>query len=473
MTATATRDLDLADIQGLVLRGHGALPEATFLLLEVRESAAAGTVLADWAGRVTSALERVQDSAIQVALTAEGVRALAGDGVTAGFSQQFTTGMATAYRSRLLGDQGDDGPATWDWGGPTTPTVHVLVLVYAASAAALTQLQTELVAQAEGSGLALAGELATDTLGPNEPFGFHDGISQPLLTGLPGASDPPGAVRSGEFVLGYPNEYGQLTERPLLADSADPERLLPRADGAADLGRNGSYLVLRQLEQHVDAFHEYLADATRRSDGSADPAAAALLGAQLVGRWPSGAPLTLDPQQDNPTHAEANEFGYHANDADGLGCPIGAHVRRANPRDALAPKPGTASSLDVNRRHRILRRGRAYRTQREDGTVEQGLYFLCLNANLARQFEFIQHSWLNDPGFNLLDDASDPLVGVRVGTGRGAGATFSAPATPVRRRYRDLPQFVRVRGGGYFFLPGISALRWLATRAAAGPGAAT
>jgi len=88
---------------------------------------------------------------------------------------------------------------------------------------------------------------------------------------------------------------------------------------------------------------------------------------------------------------------------------------------------------------------------------ETGLHFICLAANLARQFEFVQHTWLNNATFDGLYDDTDPLVGTR----QGGGATFTAPALPVRRRYRGLPQFVRTRGGAYFFLPGLSALRYL------------
>ena len=119
----------------------------------------------------------------------------------------------------------------------------------------------------------------------------------------------------------------------------------------------------------------------------------------------------------------------------------------------------------MNRRHRLLRRGRAYGPEEDPADDEQrsggehGLHFQCLNTNLARQFEFVQHSWLNDPGFDGLVGVEDPLVGPRIsGPGR-----FDVPAEPVRRRYEGLPQFVTVRGGAYFFLPGIRALRFLAS----------
>ena len=180
-----------------------------------------------------------------------------------------------------------------------------------------------------------------------------------------------------------------------------------------------------------------------------------LLAAKLVGRWPGGASLVLSPDRDDPAYAEDNEFGYFHGDPLGLACPIGSHVRRTNPRDSLDPAPGTGRSHEVNRRHRLLRRGRNYSGYEGTSGPERGIHFLCLNANLARQYEFVQHSWVNDPSFNGLENSDDPLIG-----GRQHGPTaFREPALPVRRRHHDLPRFVQVRGGAYFFLPGLAALR--------------
>jgi deferrochelatase/peroxidase EfeB len=156
--------------------------------------------------------------------------------------------------------------------------------------------------------------------------------------------------------------------------------------------------------------------------------------------------------------AAGNAFTY-AGDPLGLACPLGAHVRRANPRDSLEPQSSSSDALTRTRRHRVVRRSRAYCINEDDGGQPgQGLYFLCLVANLSRQFEFLQHTWLNNPNFHGLHDDADPLVGPR----HPHGATFTAPARPVRRRLRSLPEFVFVRGGGYFFLPGLRALRYLA-----------
>jgi Dyp-type peroxidase family len=448
--------LDLADIQGLLARGYGKLPYAAFVLLRVTDPVSAGAALDDWAAAVTPATQPRPGQATNIALTADGIAALTGRLVPDGFSEQFRTGMTTTYRSRLLGDVGDDDPAGWLWGGPSTDAVHAAVLVYAPTAAALDGRVDEIAADAQRRGWLVTRRLETAPLSPNEPFGFHDGISQPDVEGF-GRSAGPGerTVSAGEFVLGYPNEYGQLTPRPLLPSANDPLRLLPRdaaGTDAADLGRNGSYLVVRQLEQDVEGFW---ACVDQLAKSGPDARERELVAAKLVGRWPSGAPLVLAPDHDDPALADANDFGYHNADPRGLACPIGAHIRRTNPRDSLEPDPGTEASTAINRRHRLLRRGRSYG---EAGSGERGLHFVCLNANLARQFEFVQHTWVNNPTFNGLYDDADPVVGVR----HGGGATFIEPAVPVRRRYTGLPQFVRPRGGAYFFLPGIAALHFLA-----------
>lgn len=228
---------------------------------------------------------------------------------------------------------------------------------------------------------------------------------------------------------------------------------MPALPGQPDFGRNGTYLVLRQLRQDVEAFNDYLEGVTRRPDGQPDPARQALVAAKIVGRWPSGAPLVLSPYADDEEQAKRNDFSYRDTDPQGLHCPIGAHIRRANPRDSLNPELSRAKAEDLNRRHRLLRRGRSYGS---GPGQEVGLHFLCVGASLSRQFEFVQHTWLNNTNFDGLYGDPDPLVGPRLGR-----ADFTEQALPVRRRYRDLPEFVTTRGGAYFFLPGLRALRAL------------
>jgi deferrochelatase/peroxidase EfeB len=165
-----------------------------------------------------------------------------------------------------------------------------------------------------------------------------------------------------------------------------------------DLGANGTYLVFRQIEQDVARFWNALDRATQ-----GDAKRREWLAAKVVGRWPIGAPFTLQPDartdpspnKDDPS----NDFSYRPADADGVACPLGAHIRRANPRDTLGNDPAVA--LTSARRHRLLRRGRAYGlplvNRLTDDGKERGLHFVCLNANLERQFEFVQQTWINKP----------------------------------------------------------------------------
>ncbi|MFG2287938.1 Dyp-type peroxidase [Streptomyces sp. NPDC048595] len=465
--------LELDDIQGIVVRGYSGLASSCFLLLTIADPAAARPALGRLAQRVTNGRAEPLHTAVNLALTSDGMGRLGlRTADVEGFPEEFVSGMTDRDRSRFLGDVGDDAPEHWRWGGPTTPPVHVLVMLYARDEQHLDALEAEVRRAAlTAGGLVETARLGTAELTDREPFGFRDGISQPLIEGLPkataartaahtGAGDGQAdVVKAGEFILGYPNEYGLLTDRPLLPPAHDADRLLPReagGAGAADLGRNGTYLVCRQLHQDVEGFWGHLEEVTRRPDGSCDPAARDALAARMVGRWPSGAPLVLAPLRDDAERATDNDFGYVATDPDGLRCPLGAHIRRAHPRDSLDPEPGSARSLAIDRRHRILRRGRAYGPNGAEGG-ERGLHFLCLNANISRQFEFVQHTWLNNPSFNGLCDGPDPLVAPR----RGRPATFTVQARPIRTRHRDLPQFVSVRGGAYFFLPGMRALRYL------------
>ncbi|GGR47335.1 Dyp-type peroxidase [Streptomyces netropsis] len=462
--------LDLDDMQGLITRGYSTLRWASFLMLSITDPAGARAALGQLTPRVTSGRAEPSDTAVNLAFTADGMRLLGLETPgPEGFPEEFVSGMTDPDRSRFLGDTGENAPRYWRWGGPATPPVHAVALLYARDEPGLGRLEAEVrqVALATGS-LAEVVRLGTAELTEREPFGFRDGISQPLIEGLPkataaGAGSAAGGevVKAGEFVLGYPNEYGLLTDRPLLPPPHDTAGLLPRVPGGtgADLGHNGSYLVFRQLRQDVEAFWGYLDEATRRPDGSGDPDARDALAARMVGRWPGGAPLVHAPLRDDPALATDNDFGYFATDRDGLRCPLGAHVRRANPRDSLDPRPGSAESVAIGRRHRLLRRGRAYADGGPGGGTERGLHFLCLNANISRQFEFIQHTWLNNPNFNGLYDSPDPLVAPR----RNHRSTFTEQAEPLRTRRLDLPQFVSVRGGAYFFLPGLRALRFLCT----------
>jgi len=468
-------DLDLDDLQGLIARGYPDLSAARYVLVQIDDAVKARAWLGGLAGQITPGPAKPADTALNLAVTASGLSKLGlPEPVLAQFSNEFTTGMITPHRRRMLGDLGPNAPEAWLWGGPNTPSVDLLLLQFARDQATLDASTAALTAGFADGGVSVVQRLdAVINLDGKEHFGFADGISQPTIDGLSSRMDiPANTVKPGEFILGYVNEYGLYTARPLLDPSADPGHVLAvdaEGSGRADLGRNGSYIVFRQLTQDVRAFWQFVDQATRPGDGSSDPAGRTRLAAKMVGRWPSGAPVTLTPDEDDPTLATANDFTYEYADEFGFNCPIGAHVRRSHPRDSLDPNPGTSDSVSLDKRHRLLRRGREYGPPVDDvfaaapaDDPDRGLYFVALAGNISRQFEFVQHTWVNNPKFDRLYDEPDPLVANHA----AIGCNFTVPAEPVRTRYTNLPNFVTVRGGAYFFLPGIRAMKYLAALSA-------
>ncbi len=487
--------VELDDIQGLVRFGYKHHTEASFLLLRVADRAAARRWLQSVPICTAETVEPPPETALQVALTGDGMRALGvSPAIIEAFGADFVSGMGNdANRARRLGDVGANDPSCWQWGaGERVP--HVLLMLYALPGK-LAAFQSAIEAQT-GAGFDRMACLATSDLDGVEPFGFMDGISQPLVD-WQRQRHPKDEERAdysnlsclGEYLLGYPNEYGGYTDRPLL-DPALAGPHLPRAEDApdrADLGRNGSYLVMRQLRQDVHGFWRFI---DRCAGG--DAAARDRIAAAMVGRSRDGVPLA-DPADEaiegGGVPGDLNAFTYRA-DPHGVRCPLGAHVRRSNPRNADLP-PGPAGvvswvkrtlgfdseALDRDRVastrfHRLLRRGREYgvgvsMAQALAGpkpSSETGLHFICLGANIARQFEFVQNAWAIGVHFDGLPNEGDPLLGSRTAADGTPTDGFSIPrADGADDRLAGLPQFVTVLGGGYFFLPGIRALRFLAS----------
>jgi Dyp-type peroxidase family len=474
--------LPLKEIQGIILRGYGELNSACFLLLAIGDAKLAKNWLKTLQLRNGEVKPRATEHCVNIAFTPSGLTKLGlSEEVLGMFAGEFNEGMAgTGHRCRILGDHGDSSPDRWRWGGPNNDAVDIMLMLYAGDDAALGALVERESGDLARRGLRLIERLDSVTLpGRKEHFGFRDGISQPAIEGYNSDSSPGNTIAAGEFVLGYLNAYGQYTDRPTVKPEQDPDSLLlPAPDDRSrhDLGMNGSYLVFRQLSQNVQAFWNYLAENAPGIIAGDKTQACIALASKMVGRWPSGAPLVNSPDADNPQLADDNDFMYvGSGDADGLKCPIGSHVRRSNPRDALDPKPGSERSIEVGKRHRIVRRGRAYGSPaadsmqpgdivgKPDDGKDRGLHFICFNTQIGRQFEFIQHTWVNSTKFDGLYDDDDPLIGDRGGTESHPAGTFTVQQEPVRRRVTGMPRFVAVHGGGYFFMPGISAVRYLAS----------
>ena len=456
--------IDRADIQGNVLRAYGTDYDRTsYMFVHIEDAGQGREWLRGLVERVSSDSEwsgAKPDSHVNVAFTCAGLQALGvAPALIATFSAEFRQGMAA--RGELLGDLGASDPGNWD-AGLGTGAAHALVTVNARTSAHLDDELARLRAPAPAISIVheqhaqLLHDAASGAPAPaREHFGFADGFAQPAIEGVAEDRRPGGGVplkdggwrplAPGEFILGYPDEDTRV----------DPQKRLPNAP-ADPLGRSGTYVVYRKLRQDVALFRRTLRDAAARGRHDEE-----LLAAKVVGRWRNGTPLVRSPERPDPDFSrESNDFRYLDRDADGRRCPLGAHIRRSNPRDALG-WPGLDDSGLLSFRHRIIRRGTPYGPPlpagvTDDDGVDRGIVFVCFNASISRQFESVQLQWLNDGnGFHLGHD-SDFLLGAPLGSGKmtiqGDPPLFLGPQGP----------FVTTRGGEYLFAPGIAALRALA-----------
>jgi Dyp-type peroxidase family len=435
--------LELDDIQHILLTRVPALT-GRYEFLSFRNAAGGRAWLSAIADKVQSAAA-IQASINQdkrwvtVAFTWNGLRALGVDEDSLStFPEEFKQGMVA--RAEVLGDTGENHPDKWV-GGLARPDLHAIVILFARDAAERERCQGEhdkLVAQCEG--VEVLSTLDLDATPPidyaHDHFGYRDRLSQPVIEGsgelpTPGSGAP---LRPGEFILGYPDESGQAYPMP------QPEIL----------SRNGSYMAYRCMQEHVGRFRDFL-----RQHGQT-PQEQEFVAAKLMGRWRSGAPLVLAPETDDPglglDPQRNNDFNYKEMDPHGYAVPLGSHMRRMNPRDTAA---------NMNRR-RMIRRGATYgpylpEDAPEDG-VERGIAAFVICASLIRQYEFAQNVWVNDRNFHELGNERDPIIGNHDGT-----LEFKIPKRPIRKKITGLPAFTTVRGGAYFFLPGITALRHLST----------
>jgi Dyp-type peroxidase family len=386
--------------------------------------------------------------------------------------------MATDHRKRLLGDTAEADPEHWKWGGPKNPTLHAMLFIFTIDQDRLEDILDVERGRALKHRVTLGAPLDTNWMGDKEHFGFNDGIAQPLIAGFGdgqvGTNGRGLEIPAGEVLLGFANAYDRVPLSPTVPDNDVSARFLECIKGPdkavrRDFGRNGSYIVFRQLKQNVKAFWE---DVDRRAQS--DPTHRKLLAAKMVGRWPNGAPLVRHPccePAQQPEKTELNNFWYR-DDLDGDRCPVGAHIRRTNPRDGL--RPDTEESLKVANRHRLLRRGRAYgqpiaQSFDPDDILKapaehdphRGLHFICFNTDIARQFEFVQSTWANSTKFDGLYRDPDPLIAPNGAKRAEDKGIFTIQHSPVRQRHHELKRFVTPVGGAYLFMPGINALRYL------------
>lgn len=498
--------VEYKDVQAMVRFGFGKMTEACYLLLRVMNASAARA----WLSRapITNAgLNPSLSTALQVAFTRQGLEALGvPQKVIEGFSAEFITGMAgDPSRSRRLGDIGENSPERWQWGS-NNHVPHAVVMLFAYPGQ-LEKWKQDIKGEFWNAAFEEIKCLPTSDMGGREAFGFVDGISQPDLDWEQVRTvsrnrdqlSYGNTVCLGEFLLGYSNEYHRYTDRPLV-DPTDrgAAELLEAADqpGKKDFGLNGTYVVMRQLKQDVRGFWQFLDKAVGSRRLQRYQLAEAMVGRTLG----DGAPLvpvsspipgvgTRGDEATRKQEVRLNQFTYGPDPA-GTACPFGAHIRRANPRNADIPgghqgwlthlvhilgfgnRDLRADLVSSTRFHRLLRRGREYgeKLSPDDALQpapandsERGLQFVAVNANIQRQFEFIQNAWINRTKFDGTTEEADPLLGNREPVpGCPFANTFALPQQGrIRRRITDVPRFVTVLGGAYFFLPSLRALKYL------------
>jgi deferrochelatase/peroxidase EfeB len=484
-------------VQSILFGGMGKLADAACLLLRLPdEPARARAWLTDIADEISYGDELPPECARIVSFTGSGLLKLGlPQRLLNEFPIVFRQGMSEPHRARnVLRDTGDDAPVKWWWGHGDKCTDAAL-LVYVKGQPALQAEINRQVARLQQFGAAEVHRIVLKTVpdGPaTEAFGFVDGVSQPIIRGTRRwlkSGDAIHVVEPGEFILGYPDNHGFFPTTPTVAATEDPGNMLPLvcsihapADHPAfertganrphDLGSNGSFLVIRQLEQDVEAFNAFVTRAASEikgrpgtPSGFSQAQLEEWVAAKLVGRWRDGTSLVRFPhrpgtgwQHTQPREAD-NEFLLGKEDPAGVNCPFGAHIRRSNPRDSF--DPGSAAQLAITNRHRVLRAGRQYGpiTSDPSAPARPGLLFMCLNADIERQFEFIQQTWAMARLFHGLDGEVDSILGRGH---KGGRLTIPTPAGPLT--ISGMQSFVTVRGGGYFFMPGRNAVRYLAQR---------
>ena len=437
--------LEISDIQAIVLRPRPSPYRGEYVILRVNDAAQGREMVRRIIAHVAPADEWWVPSLpgwLGIAFTYAGLKALGVPQASLdSFPIEFKQGMAA--RAAILHDFGENAPSHWEYPFGTAD-MHIALAIYANDEKNLDLvLDRARQSQLDLPKISLVYRMQFGQLpeGRN-PFGFKDGLHNPVIegSGAEAIHDNAGGetpVKPGEFVLGYPDEVGEIATAPI------PE----------ELRHNGTFVAFRKFHMNVAAFRKYL-----RSQASS-PEEQELIAAKMVGRWRSGAPLVLAPERDDPAlgsdRKRNNEFSY-ADDMKGFKCPFSAHIRRVNPRDALKN-----DIVDVNL-HKFLRRGTNYGQPLPEGVLEddgaeRGGVFLLIGAHQQRQFEFVQSQWVTDGNFISHGTEQDPILGNSEGDG-----VFTIPKKPVRRRLRGLPRFVTVRGGEYCFLPGLRALRWLA-----------
>ncbi|NEU13183.1 Dyp-type peroxidase [Methylobacterium sp. BTF04] len=399
-------------------------------------------------------------------------------------AEAYKNGMASRQATLL-----DPPQAQWKTLKPDA-ALHGVFIVTGASHAEVVDVISLRLAPAQTNGWRLlseeVGTVRPEPVVGHEHFGYADGVSQPGVRGriaattpfhptVAGGQDNQAALGQdllwpGEFVFGFP---GQNPGAPSF-EIKGPDKAPP-----IPFMNHGAYLVVRRLAQFVPEFNASVKAASAAVATGADQADPVLMGAQMVGRWKSGAALINAPTEDdrsvgdNTPRANAFEFG---DDRQGLVCPWAAHVRKAYPRDDVrhdvTPDETTVSAAEAfTQSHRMMRRGIAFGPElTEDealsglsanGKQTRGLLFKCYVTSIENQFEFVQQQWANVADFSQELSGIDPIIGQSVSTSRPFRGAAPFSKDLAKKPDLSLRSFVQMQGGEYFFAPSIPALKAL------------
>ena len=460
--------LDLGDVQGTILQGY-RVDHARHFVLRVADAAGARAFLAalvDPASGMpqitTAARWTVKPrSFLNVGITAAGLAAL-GQPLD-GFPAAFRRGATDQATAKLVGDVGDSAPDRWLDGFADGTRAHLVLSLWVHREPAVLEEVSAVLRAGFGDALQELAAQDANALPDNRVhFGYRDNISQPTVEGAPPPKrllpDRQPVAPTGEFLLGHPSQ----NRGTVLGVTPAP------------LSKNSSFAAFRLLEQDVAGFEAWLADAAAEAQMDRE-----LLAAKVCGRWRTGVPLVLSPDTGTPDPPlpleRINDFDYVSDDPAlddtfGYRCPIGAHIRRANPRGAAVIAGGSL--------HRIVRRAMPYGpafdpAQPDDAARGLVGWFIC--ADLANSFELIMSEWVNNSAFvrsvrgpdgaNPVKNISGQDVLLGVNDPATSSFTLSSPPTATtswsNRRLTGFGPFVTTRGGAYCYLPSITALRVL------------
>ncbi|RYC65969.1 dyp-type peroxidase [Xylaria longipes] len=480
----APRPLDINNVQGDILEGMGKKHQG-FFFFRVKSGQASGfrDDLRSLMPLITNTAEAkkfhqtINEGKKEAAKNGKPFPLIENSGVNIAFSKKGLVALAVTddigdpfFEKGMFDDAGNLGDDVTKWDANFKKEIHGVITVAANSKIVLERTLDQIKKVFRVGHRDVTIEEVTRLLGQTRPgaedghehFGFNDGLSQPAVQNVDaGVISEPGEkpVRQGVILLGREGDDGLVVP----GGSTTPVK---RPSWALD----GSFLVFRYLKQLVPEFDTFL-EANPLDvppiQAPGDPSGAELLGARLVGRWKSGAPVDLTPLRDNPAFAHRQDFRFDQKNQER--CPFAAHVRKTNPRGDLPP-----GGTEIRR---IIRRGIAFgpevtkeerkaKRSSDDAKLERGLLFVCYQSNLGNGFHFMQQSWANNKAFppttqsnpNVPIPGIDPIIGVGEGGSRsmvGASPDLSASNQPLD----FTAKWVIPRGGEYFFSPSIPVLK--------------